>query len=183
MQHISQCRVGAVREIPRAVVPVTRHIAPEVIDAVRQSGIGLLLLVGACLVDASAPAAKMLASDCSSTPMWSLLDWSLWVDHFLAYPLTSLAMSGLCVREFRCDLARNVMHGLWSNVVMTATMVPAGALASRVSSIVASAWTTQTYAITMAFAAMCISSGRSSILSNGRSHFQTQRPVPFVSRT
>lgn len=114
-----------------------------------------LLLLGACLVDGRSIAAEALVARCTTDGAWSM-PVSIWGDHFLAFPLTSLMMIALCFQHFPWNERSCIASGLWRNVAMTVAMLPACGVAARTSSLVASFWATSVYGLTMALVAMCI---------------------------
>lgn len=113
------------------------------------------LLLGACLIDGRSVAADMLIARCTSDWTWTL-DWSIWTDHFLAFPAISLMMVVQCFfrssRDGHCSFAT----GIKRNLIMAAAMLPACALAAQLSSLFGPAWATSIYAGTMVIVAMCI---------------------------
>ncbi|MGO4607664.1 hypothetical protein AB4142_15150 [Variovorax sp. 2RAF20] len=139
---ISQYCVG-LRE--HAALGWTRH-------AHRPSG---WLLLGACLIDGRSIAADMLIARCTSDWSWTL-DWSIWADHFLAFPVISLVMVVLCFFRSSRDERYSFATGLKRNLIMAAAMLPACAVASRLSSLFGPAWATSIYAATMVIVAICI---------------------------
>lgn len=119
-----------------------------------RGGIAWFLMLVACLVDARSVDAGMLISRCTAGVDLGAPDWSVWGDHLMAFPLTSLAMTIFCFAGPHGNSEWNLSHALWKTGLMAVAMVPACSVAGWTIAVSKPLWAAETYAVTMVVVGM-----------------------------
>lgn len=119
-----------------------------------RGGIAWFLMFAACVVDARSIDAGLLIFRCiAGMGLWAP-DWSIWGDHMMAFPLTSLAMTIFCLAGTHGNSEWSLSEALWKTGLMAVAMVPACSVAGWTIALFKPLWAAETYAVTMVVVSM-----------------------------